>query len=502
MVKTIYCVRNFLLLFVTIFLVANCNRVKDSSSEETSWLQEKYRPQYHFSPKTGWMNDPNGLVFYEGEYHLFYQYNPDSTVWGIMHWGHAVSSDMIHWEELPIAIYPDSLGWIFSGSAIVDWKNTSGFGRNGNPPLVAIYTYHDMYGEKTGRINIQSQGIAYSLDKGHTWTPYSQNPVLPNPNIQDFRDPKVSWNEKFNQWVMALAVKDHIEFYGSPDLKRWDKLSEFGKEIGNHNGVWECPDLFQLKDSDGNTRWVLFVSIGNGGPQGGSATQYFIGDFDGKNFSAQDTVTRWMDYGADNYAGVTWSDIPESDGRRLFIGWMSNWQYARLVPTDSWRSAMTLPREISLVKQLNDYELKFKPVKELNSILGEQKIFNRSATIRNGTLLTVTDSVIKNFRLVLSNQKQDSVVITLTSQELIFDRSHSGIINFHEAFPQIHIMEMSKIPVTQVDLFVDASSIEIFINDGERVLTELVFPTEPYNRISLKKDNPTFTIASIRSPWK
>jgi fructan beta-fructosidase len=302
---------------------------------------------------------------------------------------------------------------------------------------------------------------------------------------------------------MALAVKDHIEFYGSRDLKVWNKLSEFGREIGNHNGVWECPDLFQLKDSGGNTRWILFVSIGNGGPQGGSATQYFIGDFNGKNFSAQDTITRWIDYGADNYAGVTWSDIPESDGRRLFIGWMSNWQYARLVPTVSWRSAMTLPREINLVKQLNDYELKFKPVKELNLIINEEKTFNGSTefSISSGALLTVKDSVIKNFQFVFSNQKQDSVIITLTGQELRFNRSHSGIINFHDAFSQIHTLEISNIQVTQVDLFVDAASIEIFINEGERVLTELVFPTEPYNMVKLKKDNPSFTITPIRSPW-
>jgi fructan beta-fructosidase len=313
------------LTFIIIALSA-CQQNRSSENSSGMAVYETYRPQYHFTPQTGWMNDPNGMVYYEGEYHLFYQHYPDSTVWGPMHWGHAVSQDLIHWQHLPVALYPDKLGYIFSGSAVVDWNNTSGLGTAEAPPMVAIYTYHDPGGERQGRIDFQTQGIAYSVDKGRTWTKYEKNPVLPNPGIRDFRDPKVSWNEVSKQWVMTLAVKDHIEFYGSPDLKKWSKLSEFGNTIGAHGGVWECPDLFSLKDGEGNSKWVLFVSINPGGPQGGSATQYFIGNFDGKNFMPQDTLARWIDYGADNYAGVTWSDIPASDGRRLFIGWMSNWQ--------------------------------------------------------------------------------------------------------------------------------------------------------------------------------
>jgi sucrose-6-phosphate hydrolase SacC (GH32 family) len=208
-------------------------------------------------------------VYYEGEYHLFYQYYPDSTVWGPMHWGHAVSSDMIHWEHLPIALYPDSLGYIFSGSAVVDLKNTSGLGTSETPPLIAIFTYHDAKAAEAGTKDFQTQGIAYSLDKGRSWKKYEQNPVLPNPGIIDFRDPKVAWNEVANQWIMTLAVKDHIEFFSSPDLKNWNKLSEFGKTFGAHGGVWECPDLFPLTDDQGNKKWVLFVSINPGGPQGG-----------------------------------------------------------------------------------------------------------------------------------------------------------------------------------------------------------------------------------------
>lgn len=317
------------LLLALLSLLVSCSQ-KENKPQLPKY-NDAYRPQYHFTPASGWMNDPNGMFYYEGEYHLFYQHYPDSTVWGPMHWGHAVSKDLIHWEHLPIALNPDKNGYIFSGSAVVDWKNTSGLGTKESPPIVAIFTYHDPVGAEAGRNDFQTQGISYSVDKGRTWKVYEQNPVLKNPGIADFRDPKVSWNDMSKQWVMALAVKDHIEFYGSPDLKQWTKLSEFGNTLGNHGGVWECPDLFPLKDEAGNTKWVLFVSINPGGPQGGSATQYFIGDFDGRNFIPQDSVERWIDYGADNYAGVTWSDIPEDDGRRLFIGWMSNWQYANVV---------------------------------------------------------------------------------------------------------------------------------------------------------------------------
>jgi len=258
--------RSYLILLVTLFFFASCQPRGTSENPVGLKTTEALRPQFHFTPQSGWMNDPNGMVYYEGEYHLFYQYYPDSTVWGPMHWGHAVSKDMIRWERLPIALYPDSLGYIFSGSAVIDWRNTSGLGTEQTPAMVALFTYHDPVGEQEGRIDFQTQGIAYSVDKGRTWTKYDRNPVLPNPGIRDFRDPKVSWNEESHQWVMTLAVKDHIEFYGSPDLKQWNKLSEFGKSIGAHGGVWECPDLFPLKDEQGNTRWVLFVSINPGGP--------------------------------------------------------------------------------------------------------------------------------------------------------------------------------------------------------------------------------------------
>ncbi|MGZ3845099.1 MAG: glycoside hydrolase family 32 protein, partial [Flavisolibacter sp.] len=271
---------------VTVFLFSLNHEVKAQS-----FANDPYRPQIHFTPLEHWMNDPNGLVYYKGVYHLFYQYYPGATVWGPMHWGHATSTDLFHWKHQPVALYPDSLGYIFSGSAIVDYKNTSGFGKGGKIPLVAMFTHHDPKGEKEGKTNFQNQSLAYSLDEGRTWTKYSGNPVLKNPGIKDFRDPKVSWNPVANKWILTLAVLDHINFYSSPNLKNWTKESEFGRDLGAHGGVWECPDLFSL-DYNGEKKWVLIVNLNPGGPNKGSATQYFIGDFDGHSFTPFDKETR------------------------------------------------------------------------------------------------------------------------------------------------------------------------------------------------------------------
>lgn len=262
-------------LTILVFLVS-CN--KKEAAEQ--FLREKFRPLYHFTPDSGWMNDPNGLVFFDEEYHLFYQYYPDSTIWGPMHWGHAVSTDLVKWEHLPIAIFPDSLGYIFSGSAVVDSQNTSKLGDSVHLPIVAIYAYHNP------RDNSEYQGLAFSTDKGRTWQKYVANPVLPNPGIRDFRDPKVMWYQKTGKWIMTLAAGDRIQFYSSPDLIKWKAESEFGKDQGAHGGVWECPDLFPLplNGNRDSVKWVLLVSINPGAPFGGSGTQYFVGDFDGQNF--------------------------------------------------------------------------------------------------------------------------------------------------------------------------------------------------------------------------
>jgi len=270
------------------------NKVENETVDANS--KEALRPQYHFTPNSGWMNDPNGLVYNDGVYHLFYQYYPHATVWGPMHWGHATSIDMAHWEHQPIALFPDENGLIFSGSAVVDKENTSGFGENGVAPLVAIFTYHLMEGEKAGRDDFQTQGIAYSLDNGVSWKKYDGNPVLPNEGIRDLRDPKVFWHEDTKSWIMALVAGDHAKFYRSKNLKQWDNISDFGLDQGAHGGVWECPDLFPLPvDGTDEEKWVLVISIGGGGPNGGSGTQYFIGDFDGTTFTSEQEEYKWLD---------------------------------------------------------------------------------------------------------------------------------------------------------------------------------------------------------------
>lgn len=423
---------SFLIKVLLISAIVSCSKnenqgLSENSTQTASDYTEPFRNQFHFAPVANWMNDPNGMVYYEGEYHLFYQYYPDSTVWGPMHWGHAVSPDMVHWEHLPIALYPDEFGHIFSGSAVIDWENTSGLGSTENPPMVAIYTYHLMEGEKAGAIDYQTQGIAYSLDKGRTWTKYEGNPVLENPGIKDFRDPKVAWNEVADKWIMTLAVLDHIRFYSSSNLIDWDLESEFGREIGNHGGVWEFPDLFKLpvKGTD-EEKWVLLVSINPGAPNGGSGTQYFVGEFDGKNFILDESFTPvmgesiWIGYGTDNYAGVSWSDIPKEDGRRLFIGWMGNWQYAQVVPTESWRSAMTLPRSLGLKIQDERYILTSTPVNELQAIksastvIDPQQIDGSSIIHADHELyelsLELNIEDVEGFELVFSNDFDQKVV--------------------------------------------------------------------------------------------
>ena len=479
LMKTIYQLMPLILLLVACQAFNNENK-----KEISSVYSEPFRPQFHFSPEEQWMNDPNGMVYYEGEYHLFYQYYPDSNVWGPMHWGHAVSKDMIHWEHLPFALYPDSLGYIFSGSAVIDYNNTTGFGSKDEPAMVAIYSYHDPIGESAGRIDYQTQGVAYSIDKGRTWNKYAGNPVLPNPGINDFRDPKVIWNEELQKWQMIIAVKDHISIYSSEDLKSWEHISDFGSDIGAHGGVWECPDLFPLNDGHGNLKWVMLVSINPGGPNGGSATQYFVGDFDGHTFTPDDTVTRWMDYGTDNYAGVTWSNIPENDGRRLLIGWMNNWQYANVVPTTEWRGAMTLPRELVLDGKI----LKSVPVKEIESLRDEPFSFdiNKETWKLPGALLELNFDVDPEegpFQLVLSNDLDEEVIIGLTEEQLSIDRTNAGISNFEAGFAQKHYAPLHE-EVNRVTIYLDKASLEVFINDGTVVMTEIIFPNKPYDKLS------------------
>ena len=382
--------------------------------------KEQYRPQIHFSPPAHWMNDPNGLLYYKGTYHLFYQYYPKASVWGPMHWGHATSSDMIHWKNQPVALYPDSLGLIFSGSAVVDFNNTSGLGKNGQPPLVAIFTHHDQTKEKDGKNDTENESIAYSNDDGKTWHKYAHNPVLKNPGIFDFRDPNVVWYTPEKKWVMSLATKDRITFYSSPNLKEWKKESEFGEHLGAHGGVWECPTLFPITATDGKKLWVLIVNINPGGPSGGSATQYFVGNFNGKIFKALNNDTRWIDSGTDEYAGVTFHNTGD---RNIFFGWMSNWEYATTVPTEVWRSANTVPRELKLVNIDHNYYVTSEPVKELNSlktdsidlrtinIKGEKALTRLIKRLDNQYELNFLSKQLKSFSITLSNKGGEQLIV-------------------------------------------------------------------------------------------
>ena len=655
-----------IICWVVACIVSSCidGQVDKASSEISNYYNEKHRPQYHFSPEANWMNDPNGMVYLDGEYHLFYQYYPDSTVWGPMHWGHAISEDLVHWEHMPIALYPDSLGWIFSGSAVYDEKNTSGLGQDGKGPLVAIFSHHSQAVEMTGSDKYQYQSIAYSNDKGRSWTMYDGNPVVPNPGIRDFRDPKVVWHDASQQWVMALAALDHLMIYGSPDLISWNLLSEFGNDIGSHDGVWECPDLFPIVDDQGQERWVLIQNMNPGNPNGGSGVQYFIGDFDGREFKVDDqfmkllepipasipkgivfedfkdgykkwkvegkafnsnsnmdskanslsednaqvgsitsqsfTINKdainfkigggnhrgrtyialvidgkhireaegnntvellwkgwdvsaykgqeaqlkivdkhtgewgyimvdeitfvdkvahekqsgsvWLDGGRDNYAGVTWSNVP--DGRRIFIGWLSNWAYAQVVPTEKWRSAMTLPSELSIVHIDGIPRLKINPVKEIESIVNKDKkaiSTDKEINLENGLAkieLQFTNSKKNPVGFRLSNDKNEYVEFLYNPQSnnFSFDRRQSGNVEFSPDFPSVSkVKRIKKDKSIDITAYLDHSSIEIFLDDGVNLMTEIFFPSEPYNRMTLIQDNEADdikgSISTVSSIW-
>ncbi|MGZ3755391.1 MAG: glycoside hydrolase family 32 protein [Mucilaginibacter sp.] len=468
----------------------------DAQSIAARNYRETYRPQIHFSPLEHWMNDPNGMVYYKGVYHLFFQYFPNGTVWGPMHWGHATSMDMVHWKEQPIALYPDSLGYIFSGSAVVDDKNTSGFGKDGKIPMVAIFTSHDPKGEQAGKDDFQNESIAYSLDEGKTWTKYPGNPVLKNPGIRDFRDPKVMWYAPQHKWVMTLATKDRITFFSSPDLKRWQKESEFGQTVGAHGGVWECPDLFSLPMS-GKTYWVLLVNLNPGGFNGGSATQYFVGDFDGKVFTPLSTDTQWADFGPDEYAGVTWSN---TGTRKIFLGWMSNWLYADKVPTERWRSAMTVPRELSLKQIKGKVLLVSNPVSELNSLVRSSRtlnnihigngsrFFGKTGSLPKQYQLDINSKQIKSYTLTLSNDEGDKLLIGYDKQanQYFIDRTKSGLTDFSKEFAgRFTAPRFSLSKTTNLRLVVDAASVELFADEGLTTMTCIYFPRKPYNHLSI-----------------
>lgn len=477
------------------------NKVRQSSGFENLSItetfstanREKSRPLYHHTPAYGWMNDPNGMFYKDGKWHLYYQWNPYGSKWQNMTWGHSVSSDLINWEHLPAALTPDALGAIFSGSAAVDHTGSAGFGKDA---VVAMYT-------SAGHSQMQS--IAHSSDNGTTFEVYAGNPVITLST--EARDPKIFRNEKTGEWnmVLAHALQHGVLFYSSPDLKNWTLNSEFGNE-GATGGVWECPDLFELEvEGTGEKKWVLIVNINPGGPFGGSATQYFIGDYDGKTFTPDkdengEVPTKWMDYGKDHYATVTWSDAP--DGRRVALGWMSNWEYADQVPTMQYRSANTLPRDLSLFRADDgQVYLAGVPSPEVLKLRGKAIAtsgkFNVGKSGRIFSLPKKNDGICEiaadldvkkdgNVDLTLSNADGEKVTISYDGSVLKFDRMHGTFTDISHHFPSV-----TEAPVFVKDgkislrIFVDHGSVEVFSADGKSVMTNLTFPENPYTTLTV-----------------
>lgn len=458
---------------------------------------ERWRPLLHFTPAQNWMNDPNGLVFYAGLFHLYYQHNPGANVWGDIHWGHAVSRDLVHWQHKDLAIYPDydGLGIVASGSAVVDWHNTSGLAENGEAVLVALFSHFSKQDK-------QVQSLAYSLDKGDTWISYPDNPVIDNPGIADFRDPKVFWHEPAQHWVMVLAAGDHIKLYTSNNLLDWVWQQDFVQSLGIKDGVWECPDLFPLQvQNDQSVKWVMLISVQNGAPAGGSGTYYFIGDFDGHHFhydASKPQRAHWLDYGPDNYAGVSWSDAQQGTDRRLLIGWMSNWRYADKTPTSTWRGAMTLPRELTLHQHQDGLRLHNQPVNALTALrrqshyIQPQVVFGQldlSAIVnmqRQLLELQITfvcpTSQSTSFGLEFFNQHGEClrVLYLVASRQLVIDRTEavgaalcdSMVSSFYASLPQSE-------PKLRWQLFLDQSSVELFANEGLVSMSAQIFPKYP-----------------------
>lgn len=444
-----------------------CWKEMKFSNDFDTTNREKFRPSYHHTPLYGWMNDPNGMFYKDGEWHLYYQYNPYGSLWENMTWGHSVSKDLIHWEALPLAIEADAIGTIFSGSCVVDKNNTAGFGKDA---IIAFYT---------SAAESQTQSMAYSTDGGRTFTKYDKNPVVTF-NAPDFRDPKVFWYEGTNRWIMMLAVGQEMQIWSSANLKDWNKESSFGSEYGCHGGVWECPDMLKIGD-----KWVLICNINPGGPFGGSATQYFVGDFDGKKFTCESMpkVTKWLDYGKDHYATVSFSNAP--DGRITVLAWMSNWQYANQVPTKQFRSANSIARDLGLFKDGEETYVSVTPSKEMLAVRGA-KIKKPSATCE------IIVDVKGTMELTLSNAKGEQVVMNYDAQKQTFamDRTKSGDSSFSEAFAATTVAPTHG-NMKQLRIFIDNCSIEAFASDGKMAMTNLVFPNEPYNNIKVKGGKAT-----------
>lgn len=426
--------------------------------------REKFRPIYHHTPAYGWMNDPNGMFYKDGIWHLYYQYNPYGSQWENMTWAHSTSTDLIHWKNQGEAIQPDALGTVFSGSSVVDKENTAGFGKDA---VVAFYT-------SAGAA--QTQSIAYSTDNGETFKKYVNNPILTS-DVPDFRDPNVFWNEEVKQWNLILAAGQQMNIYSSKNLKDWKFESSFGEGYGNHGGVWECPDLLKMGD-----KWVLICNINPGGPFGGSATQYFVGSFDGHKFTCESKpeVTKWMDYGKDHYATVSFSNAP--DGRIVVLPWMSNWQYANQVPTQQFRSANGLPRDLGLYSYNGEDYVSVKASPEVFAAFEKKP----SGRLQSAAYIEVTN-IKSNASIVLSNDKGERVTMVYDGKNATFsmDRTESGVTDFHSDFKAKTVAPANGV-IKSMQIFIDRCSIEAFDTEGKVAMTNLVFPSKPYDKIIVK----------------
>lgn len=431
--------------------------------------REQYRPVYHHTPAYGWMNDPNGMFYKDGVWNLYFQHNPYGSQWENMTWGHSTSTDLVHWKFQGDPVQPDALGTVFSGSAVVDKENTSGFGKGA---VIALYT---SAGEN------QTQSMVYSTDNGKTFTKYEGNPVITS-NVPDFRDPHMFWNEDIKKWNMILAAGQHMEIYTSDNLKDWKLESSFGETYGNHGGVWECPDLMKMKvRGTDKEKWMLICNINPGGPFGGSATQYFIGDFDGHKFTCESKpeVTKWMDYGKDHYATVTFDNAPE--GRHVAIAWMSNWQYANQVPTLQYRSGNSIPRDLGLFEYKGETYCSVVPSPEMTAAR------SKKATKSLSESCEMVVNLKGNATITLSNDNGEKVVMLYDAKAETFsmDRTKSGKVDFSKDFAAV-----TKAPtygkISQLRIFIDKSSIEALDADGKMSMTNLVFPSKPYNKVTVK----------------
>lgn len=467
--------------------------------------KEMFRPVYHHTPVYGWMNDPNGMFYKDGVYHLYFQYNPYGSVCGNMHWGHSTSTDLMHWNFEGCAIVPDAWGAIFSGSCVVDHNNTAGFGKGA---VVAFYTS----AKATPWGDVQSQSMAYSLDNGKTFTKYEGNPILTS-SEKDFRDPKVFWYAPGKHWVMMLAVGQHMEIYSSVNLKEWKKESEFGAMQGAHGGVWECPDLVEIPvEGTREKKWVLICNLNPGGPFGGSAAQYFVGSFDGKKFvNESPTQTKWMDWGKDNYATVTWNNAP--DGRCIALGWMSNWQYANNVPTRQYRSANTLARDLTLYREGQELFLKSTPSVEVKKARGKKvsipsfKVSEKHEIVNlfednQGAYeveILIQNAGASKIAFCLLNDKGEKVSMyyDLNRKQFVMDRSESGTVDFSKDFPAVTVAPANVDKELVLRLFVDRSSIEAFGEDGKFVMTNLVFPSQPYVKMCFEADKNGYAVKTL-----